>query len=110
MQIEKVWSGDSGVLIMEEHQYNKARPFLIPAQFIIQPFFAVNELPVWTPHVAAVLITRSVLLAASGESCCLYTERRTAAASIITRGERGSISASRLVRWNETLPLGFTPD
>ena len=43
---------------MEEHQYNSARPFLVPAkkraQFIIQPFFAVNELLVETPHVVAV--------------------------------------------------------
>lgn len=45
---------------MEEHQYTTPlpRPVLIPAkkraQFIIQPFFAVNELLVETPPGAAV--------------------------------------------------------
>lgn len=61
-QIEKLWTRESGVLITAEHQYNKPHPLppfpssslLERAQFIIQPFFAVNELLVETPHVAAV--------------------------------------------------------
>lgn len=62
MEIEADWetlASKSGVLIIQEHQYNNPRPFLVPAKkgpvhYSASPFFAVNELLVETPHVVAV--------------------------------------------------------
>ncbi|CAJ1062931.1 Hypothetical predicted protein [Xyrichtys novacula] len=50
---------ESGVLIIEEHQYKTPRLFLLAAikgrlHYSDAPFFAVNELLVGTPHVVAV--------------------------------------------------------